>query len=171
MNTLRFLPIGSFSAAPGAWMGLPIRLPDCRTVFGEYLVLDKDIDLEAFGEVLGYLATHFEAFRRERFKGRESTDHVFNELHMVDFSVSDDPEALARGWMQSNMEEPFPEDDILFQFALVKLASNRFLWFKKLDRIHFGNLSFHLINREAAACYNALTTGRPYAGDLSASCF
>lgn len=49
-----------------------------------------------------------------------------------DFSSANDPHSTAMDWMQSHFVKPFKLYDApLFEFALLKIADDRYYWFKK----------------------------------------
>ncbi|MBV9141206.1 MAG: amino acid adenylation domain-containing protein, partial [Pseudonocardiales bacterium] len=82
-------------------------------------------------------------------------------LPIVDVSDDADPRAAAHAWMTLDVARPM---DLtvgpLFSYALIKLRSDRFVWYQSYHHIVMDGFSCSLIARRVAEVYTALVQGR-----------
>ncbi len=81
-------------------------------------------------------------------------------LPFIDFSAEGEPQAAAEAWMRADYERPV---DLLrgplFDYALLKVASDRFLWYRRCHHIVVDGVGFALIAQRMAQVYSALIEG------------
>nr|QIE07359.1 dimodular nonribosomal peptide synthase NecA [Burkholderia sp. B8(2020)] len=88
---------------------------------------------------------------------RQYVDSPPWSLPLVDFSAEADPKAAAEAWMQAHYERPV---DILcgplFHYAVLKIASDRVLWYQFYHHIVMDGVGMHLIAQRVAHVYSAM---------------
>jgi arthrofactin-type cyclic lipopeptide synthetase A len=82
------------------------------------------------------------------------------EVPFLDFSGAEDPQAASLAWIQQRFVEPYVLDGgLLFSFALLKLAENRYRWFGKFHHLVTDGWGTSLTAQKVAAEYNRLLSG------------
>ncbi|KAG0323428.1 hypothetical protein BGZ97_004058, partial [Linnemannia gamsii] len=81
-------------------------------------------------------------------------------LPFIDFSTEGEPQAAAEAWMRANYEQPINLlHDPLFDYALLKVAPDRCLWYRRAHHIVVDGVGFALIAQRMAQVYSALVEG------------
>jgi len=81
-------------------------------------------------------------------------------MPVVDVSEEPDPRTAALAWMAADVARPMDlTRDPLFSYALIKLRSDRFLWYQGYHHIVMDMFGFSLIARRVADIYTALAHG------------
>src|SRR5258708_2797172 len=115
---------------------------------GEYLEVLGDLDTGVFTAAAPLVVLEAEALRiRLRGEDGPPRQHIREpddwQLHIADFSGSEDPHAAAREWMEQDMRRPRGfRDGWLFTMALFKSGPDRSFWY----------LSAHHIAGEGSRC-------------------
>jgi amino acid adenylation domain-containing protein len=81
-------------------------------------------------------------------------------LDFSDFSDEIDPDAAAASWIETLFWQPIaPIDFPLFQFAIAKLAKDRFLWLQKYHHLIIDATGRQLVAARVLEVYEALSAG------------
>src|SRR5262249_13772151 len=81
-------------------------------------------------------------------------------LGVCDFSTERHPETAASDWIERVLRKPLgPTDFPLFQFALAKFATDRFLWLQKYHHLIIDGIGRQLVAARVAKVYDALSAG------------
>jgi amino acid adenylation domain-containing protein len=79
------------------------------------------------------------------------------QLPLLDFSAQDDPGAAADSWMREDVARPIDfNHDLLFTYALLRLAPEHFLWYVRYHHICMDGVGGALIAKRAAQIYSEL---------------
>jgi hypothetical protein len=88
--------------------------------------------------------------------------HAVNDvpvhLEFCDFTGKRNPEAAAAVWIEQLFWKPLgPTDFPLFQFALAKMAEDRFLWLQKYHHLIIDATGRRIVAARVASVYNAIS--------------
>lgn len=84
------------------------------------------------------------------------------DLMYLDFSEQDGADERVLKWMQQETARSFPIGGrALFQFALLKVASQRYYWFSKYHALLIDGCALTALVEWVAAAYTALLSGQP----------
>ncbi len=128
---------------------------------GGYLHISGAIDIQLCEQSLNQLIQENDALRiklqqsSEGFVVQTIEENV--EINLDYHEFSENYEAMA--WMHQQFKQPFKlEGELLFQFALLKIADNCYYWFAKFHHIIVDGYAISLINQRLAAIYNQQQT-------------
>lgn len=81
-------------------------------------------------------------------------------LPLIDVSGEPDPTAAATAWMQAAMDRVIDVGrDRQFDFALLRLAADRYIWYSRYHHLCIDGFAIALIARRVAALYSSLVAG------------
>ncbi len=132
---------------------------------GGYLRIEGSIETALFEKALNQVIQDNDALRILIHKGESLPTQSFAEnvclkLDFYDFSDQQNAHQLALAWMKQAFAKPFQlYDKPLFQFALFKIAANRYYSFQKYHHLIVDGWAISLIVQRIAAAYNALASG------------
>jgi amino acid adenylation domain-containing protein len=139
---------------------------------GQTLILRTAVDIKCFVAALERVVAENDALRirlveRDSDIVQQVVNEVFVHLEFGDFSGEREPEAAARAWTEQVFWKPLGATDFpLFQFALAKLAADRFLWLQKYHHLIMDATGRRLVAARVAAVYDAISAGvEPPAAD------
>ncbi|MEN8216499.1 MAG: condensation domain-containing protein, partial [Pseudomonadota bacterium] len=133
---------------------------------GGYLRIDGCIEPIIFEKALNQVIKENDALRIILHEGENLPTQTFAQnvrlkLDFYDFSAQENAHQSALSWMQREFAKPFQVyDNSLFQFALFKIATNRYYSFQKYHHLIVDGWAISLIVQRIAAAYNALATGQ-----------
>lgn len=82
------------------------------------------------------------------------------DLTDIDFSAMADSDAAAATWMRTDMARAFRLDHgQLYRFALLKISSNRYLWYAVNHHLINDGVGWRLLLGRVAAAYTAIAKG------------
>jgi amino acid adenylation domain-containing protein len=124
---------------------------------GGYLHISGAIDIKVFEQSLNQLIQEYDALRIKLQQSSEGfavqTIKEYVDFHLDYHEFSENHEAMA--WMHKQFKQPFKlEGELLFQFALLKIADNCYYSFAKFHHIIVDGYAISLINKRLAAIYN-----------------
>ncbi|MFD0278638.1 amino acid adenylation domain-containing protein, partial [Kitasatospora sp. NPDC127111] len=144
------------------------RLPKANLVFrvGEYLEIHGQLDPALFEQALRLVVTEAEAlhvrFTEEAGEVRQAVRPPTDWTPaLVDLSAEADPEEAARDWLAAAAARPMDLRERLFEYALLRLGTDRHYWYQGYHHIVMDAFGSVLIARRTAEVYTALTEGRP----------
>ncbi|MYW02256.1 condensation domain-containing protein, partial [Streptomyces sp. SID3343] len=147
------------------------RLGKGNRVFrvGEYLEIDGQVDPALFEQALLLVVADVDALHVRFVEERGEVRQVVRELgdwslSRVDLSAEPDPEQAARRWLDTAVARPMDlAEDRLFEYALLRLGTDRFYWYQGYHHAVMDAFGSLLITRRVADVYSALVQGRPVA--------
>ena len=83
------------------------------------------------------------------------------ELETVDLSAEHDPEGALTDWIDLRKTEVFDPAARLFSSAIIKLGSEKFVWYLSQSHLIADATSFALLFDAVASCYKDSVEGRP----------
>lgn len=128
---------------------------------GQIISISGHIDVTRFAEALRQVVSENDALRLRLFqKGprvfQEIVPYTETPLNYRDFVGSSDPEGAASAWIESTFWKPLrPTDFPLFEFALAKIAPDRFIWLQKYHHLIIDATGRQIVTARTAAIYNA----------------
>ncbi len=85
-------------------------------------------------------------------------------LAILDFSTETHPQAAAEAWMKADYQKPIDlSKDSLFGYALLKVESDKFLWYQRYHHIAMDGFGRALVAQRVADVYNAMVQGKEIA--------
>jgi amino acid adenylation domain-containing protein len=160
-------PLGS--GQTGIWFDQMLRPDSPLYNMGGYLRIDGPVDTAAFEAALGVLVARNDALRitlrgaEDDLPLQEVQDGIAWKLPLLE--LRDD--AAAENWMRERMNVPLPLLDApLFEFALLKVADDRWYWFHKYHHVIIDAYAHSLLVGQLARVYTGLMRGT--AGEWSA---
>ncbi len=87
--------------------------------------------------------------------------HVPYTMEICDFSQHPDPERAAKAWIEPRMQRVFKPGECLFESALIKLATTKWIWFHNVHHIISDGLTLALMFHRMSEFY-----GRSLDADL-----
>jgi len=144
------------------------RLNTANRVYklGEYAEIYGPIDPALFETALRRVVGEADSLHVRFVEGGDGPLQVTEPssewmMPVVDVSKESDPSAAAWEWLTSDVARPMNLScGPLFSYALIKLESNRFLWYQSYHHIVMDRFSFALIARRTAETYTALARGQ-----------
>ncbi|MBM7168688.1 non-ribosomal peptide synthetase, partial [Streptomyces sp. G44] len=138
---------------------------NCVFRVGEYLEIHGGVDPELFARALRLVVAEAEAlhvrFVEEPGEVRQALrEPVGWPFAVTDLSAEPDPERAAHAWMDTAVTRPMNlTEDPLFEYALLKLGSDRFWWYQGYHHAVMDAFGSLLITRRVADVYTALAGG------------
>ncbi|RKZ91698.1 MAG: non-ribosomal peptide synthetase [Candidatus Parabeggiatoa sp. nov. 1] len=133
---------------------------------GGYLRIDGTIDQALFEKALNQVIKENDALRIRLHEGKSLPTQTFAEniclkLDFYEFEDKENAHELALAWMKQAFAKPFQiYDNPLFQFALFKIATNRYYSFQKYHHLIVDGWAISLVVQRVSAAYNALASGQ-----------
>ncbi|MGH3686838.1 MAG: condensation domain-containing protein, partial [Pseudonocardiaceae bacterium] len=133
---------------------------------GEYIEIYGPVDPVLFEAALRQVVGEIDSLHVRFVETGDGPRQIFkpsSEWLMPFTDVSDEPEpyTVARTWMTADVAQPM---DLtvgpLFSYALIKLGSDRFMWYQGYHRIVMDEFGFSLVAQRIAEIYTALVSGR-----------
>ncbi|MET7382994.1 amino acid adenylation domain-containing protein [Streptomyces sp. NPDC005526] len=161
------------AAQAGIWFAQQLDPQNPIYNAAEYLDIRGDIDAGILERALRILVGEAEALRMRVVEDGEGLWQITDPdprwtLERLDLKGEEDPEAAAEEWMRSVLAEPVdPRHDLLFRFALLRVAADRCFWFYRYHHVTVDGFAVALLARRAADLYTALAAGEePPAGEF-----
>ncbi|MGH3784694.1 MAG: amino acid adenylation domain-containing protein, partial [Pseudonocardiaceae bacterium] len=132
---------------------------------GEYVEISGPVDPVLFEAVLREIVGEVDALHVRFVEGSDGPRQVFQTssdwlMSVVDVSEESDPSAAAHAWMTADVARPMVlTRGPLFSYALIKLQSDRFLWYQGYHHIVMDGFGLSIIARRMAEVYTALAHG------------
>ncbi|WP_244884726.1 condensation domain-containing protein, partial [Paraburkholderia mimosarum] len=153
------------SAQTEIWLAEQIN--PCSPVhnIGQYTEIRGCIDPAVFEESLRAVVQEAEALRCRLIEANGSlrafvAPSLDWSLPTIDFSSKAAPTREATRWMEVNFEIPFDmKQDPLFYYALLKIASDRFIWYQRYHHSVMDGHSGVLVARRVAHFYSMRIRG------------
>ncbi|MGB9279721.1 MAG: amino acid adenylation domain-containing protein [Pseudonocardiaceae bacterium] len=133
----------------------------------DYVEIYGPIDPVLFEAALRRVVEEADSLHVRFVEGSDGPQQVVTPLvkwlmPFVDVSEEPDPRTTGQAWMTSDVDRPM---DLalgpLFSYALIKLRSDRFLWYQGYHHIVIDRFGFALVARRVAEVYTALACGLP----------
>ncbi|MEU6990937.1 amino acid adenylation domain-containing protein [Streptomyces sp. NPDC046465] len=145
------------------------RLGEANRVFrvGEFLEIHGPVDPALFEQALLLVVAEADALHVGFVEERGEVRQVVREIgdwspSLVDLSAEPDPERAARDWLDDAVARPMDlAEDRLFEYALLRLAADRFYWYQGYHHAVMDAFGSLLITRRVADVYTALVQGGP----------
>ncbi|HZU31810.1 MAG TPA: amino acid adenylation domain-containing protein, partial [Candidatus Angelobacter sp.] len=151
------------SAAQSAiWVAQRIDPASPAYNIAEYVAIRGPLRPDLFASALRQLVNECDALRlRIAIRAEGVRQYVADlsdwQLPLIDFSVQNDPGAAADAWMREETARPIDFDhDLLFTYALLRLAPEHFLWYVRYHHICMDGAGGALIAKRAAQIYSEL---------------
>ncbi|MBV9162616.1 MAG: amino acid adenylation domain-containing protein, partial [Pseudonocardiales bacterium] len=143
------------------------RLNTANRVYklGEYIEIYGPVDPVLFETTLRRVVREVDSLHvlfAESGEGPQQVVEAFSGwlMPVVDVSEEPDPRTAALAWMTADVARPMDlTRGPLFSYALIKLRSDRFLWYQGYHHIVMDMFGFSLIARRVADIYTALAHG------------
>ncbi|MBL3669465.1 amino acid adenylation domain-containing protein, partial [Streptomyces sp. M2CJ-2] len=157
------------AAQTGVWFAQQLNPQNTVFNIGQFFEVDGPVDQRLFETALRRVVAEAETLR-VRFAELDGTPVQYvvpaEELdwqpHTVDVSEEPDPWAAARDWMDRDLARPLdPAHDLLFLFALFKVAEDRYIWLHRYHHLLVDGFTIALIAERVAAVYSALAADSP----------
>ncbi|MGR9053338.1 MAG: condensation domain-containing protein, partial [Gammaproteobacteria bacterium] len=166
-------------AQAGMWFMQKLLPPEATLNIAEAIEIHGPIDPDIFKTAMRQTIVEAESLRlrlRESYAGPEQVIDPEYRGRFPYFDVTTEPDQLAAAqqWMHDELNRPVDLlTDPLCQFALFKLADDRFIWYHRYHHIIMDGFGAGLIARRVAELYNMLSENRvsatgPTFGPLSA---
>ncbi|MFK5970600.1 MAG: amino acid adenylation domain-containing protein [Candidatus Marithrix sp.] len=129
---------------------------------GGYAHIKGSVDPVIFEKALQQVIQQNDTLRIIIQAGQELPTQTFLEqvdfkLNFQDFSVKNNPHQDAIDWMKQEFFQSFQlYDELLFQFALCKIADNCYYWFNKYHHIITDGWGIALTVQRVATRYNSI---------------
>ena len=127
-----------------------------------YARIHGPIDMVIFERAVEYAITRHDALRivlveREEIPVQRILPHVPPALAFIDLSNYPDAEERASAWIRTAVAVPFSlYEKPLFQFALLRVATDKYIWFTCYHHLICDGLALMIVVQSAADAYNAL---------------
>ncbi|MGH3854311.1 MAG: amino acid adenylation domain-containing protein [Pseudonocardiaceae bacterium] len=144
------------------------RLNTANRVYnhGHYVEIPGPVDPVLFETALRRVVGEADALRVRFIEFSDGPRQVVESsldwlMPFVDVSAKPDPLAAAHAWMTADVARPMDlARGALFSYALIKLRSDRFFWYRGYHHIVMDGFGSSLIARRVAKIYTALAHGR-----------
>jgi enterobactin synthetase component F len=153
------------AAQAGIWFAQQLDPENPIYNAAEYLEIRGSLDIGLFERSLRRLVQDAEALRMHVVEDDEGLWQIADPdpawtLEQLDLRDEDDPETAAEEWMRRILAEPVdPRHDLLFRFALLRVATDRYLWFYRYHHVTVDGFAVAQLARRAADVYTALAAG------------
>ncbi|WP_338910501.1 amino acid adenylation domain-containing protein [Mycetohabitans rhizoxinica] len=146
------------------WLAQQLR-PDSPVYnIGQYTSIEGAIDPAVFEAAMRQVVDEVDSLRLQFVESNEGIRQYVGSpewsFPLVDLSAEADPQAAADAWMRADYEQPV---DILkgplFNYALLKVAPDRVLWYQRCHHIVMDGFGFFLIAQRVAHLYSAMCEG------------
>jgi Condensation domain len=150
----------------GIWYAQQLNADNPMYNQGGCVEIRGDLDLRLFEAALRRSVSEAEAFHL-RFCGDDEAPQLYVDksgqwqLHVIDLSTSEDPDAVAEEWMRTDMLRPANlHKGPLFTQAIFKARQRRFFWYQRVHHIAMDGHSLSVVAARQAQVYTLLTNGR-----------
>jgi amino acid adenylation domain-containing protein len=143
------------------WLAQRLR-PDCSFSIATCAQVRGPVDLERLARAVSLVVAATPVLRTRFIPSGERLIECVDDLaHIplttVDVADSDDPEAAAQLWMQQDFSRPrSAEDPVLCAFALLRLGSDRHVWYQRYHHIVIDGRSAALVPKRVSEVYESL---------------
>jgi nonribosomal peptide synthetase DhbF len=133
--------------------------------FGEYIEIYGPVDPALFEIALRRVVGEVDALHVRFVEDSAGPQQVLVPLSdwpmpVVNVSQESDPHTAAQEWMAADVARPMDlTREAPFSYALIKLKSDRFLWYQSYHHIAMDRLGCSLVAKRLAAMYTALAQG------------
>ena len=146
------------------WLGQKLNpeVPLYNMVF--HFTIEEEIEPLFFQQVFQTLFNHCDVLRLTftEFEGvpwQQVSKQENYSLPFLDFSQEKDPKAAAQEWLDLRLTYIFDLENCLFDSALLKLGSDRFIWYLNQHHLITDNWSVALLYRYLQAFYQQAAAG------------
>jgi amino acid adenylation domain-containing protein len=129
---------------------------------GQTVAIDAPLDESLFAEAIRRLVQECDALRLAVSLDGDAPRQAARELlspqvQRFDFSAEENPLASAEAWIEKEFWIPLRWNDFpLFRFALIKLASNRYLWVQKYHHLVIDAFGRQFVTLRVSQIYEEL---------------
>ncbi|MEU1177786.1 amino acid adenylation domain-containing protein [Streptomyces sp. NPDC005820] len=164
MTARRPLP----AAQEGVWTGQRLDPDSPAYNTAEYVHIHGPVDTAAFDAALRHVVAETEALNVVYVV--DAQGHPWEtpapadgwRLHTADLTTAPHPHTAALAWMHRDLARPVDlAHGPLFGHALLRIASEQYLWYHRVHHIALDGFGLSLVARRVAEVYTALTTGAP----------
>jgi amino acid adenylation domain-containing protein len=150
------------------WLGQVLHGDVPLYNIGGYETLAGEIDPRVFEQAVNLLVRKHDCLRtllvegdgQAGFPRQVLADEMRVEVPVHDLSGEADPRRAAIDWLNERIEAPFAlYGEKLFDYALLKLASDSFYWLHRYHHIIVDGWATALLSRSLGAIYTALVNG------------
>lgn len=131
----------------------------------QYTVIEGAIDPAVFEATLRQVLDEADSLRLQFVESDDGLRQVIGSpawsMPVLDFTAEADPRPAADAWMRTDYEQPVDlMQGPLFQYALLKVAPEQWIWYQRTHHIIMDGYAFFLIARRVAHVYSALRAGK-----------
>ncbi len=146
------------------WLEQKVHPDSSLFNIGGYMKISGEIKLDILEKAVNFLIKEADALRTiiDDTSEEPIQKYIVNidyKLPFHDFSNQSNSIEYSLKWLQREMTKPFKENDILFQFQLIKVNKNLYYWFTKFHHIITDGWSISLIHKRIIEIYNKLLAG------------
>ncbi|KAK9693534.1 hypothetical protein K7432_013883 [Basidiobolus ranarum] len=130
----------------------------------QFIEIPGIVDPTLFEEALSQVLMEAECMRLQFIKGENGVEQFVGPLNwtlpLIDVSTDANPQEAAEAWMRNDYEQPMNlQHGLKFRYALLKVATHRYLWYQCMHHIIFDGYGAVLVLQRAAQIYSALVKG------------
>lgn len=161
------------TAQSGMWFMQKLISPDSTFNIAEALEIHGDINPVLFIQALTQIANEAETVRIRLIEtptGPQQciTPQYDGQIPFLDLSNETDPKTTAWQWMHEEFSHPVDLlTGTLYQSALIKLATEHYIYYHRSHHIIMDGFSGGLMVRRVAGVYNALLADQPAPADTA----
>ncbi|MCK9921114.1 amino acid adenylation domain-containing protein [Frankia sp. AgPm24] len=149
----------------GVWLAHQLDTSGQEFNCAEYLAIDGPVDVALFRSAWVALSAESDVLRISSVVSDGEPCQVVEptaaELTSHDWTGSADPEQQAQAWMHADLARPVTlTEPPISTFALLRLSSERYLFYYRMHHVLVDGYSIHLIGRRLAAIYTAMIAGQ-----------
>ncbi|MCF7697205.1 amino acid adenylation domain-containing protein, partial [Mycetohabitans sp. B2] len=130
----------------------------------QYTVIHGGFDLALFKVALRQVVAEVDSLHLHFVESEEGLRQYIGSpawsLSVVDFRAEAEPQAAAEAWMRADYEQPVNIlQGPLFHYALLKITSEKVLWYQRYHHIIMDGYGYFLIAQRVAHVYSAICEG------------
>ncbi len=153
------------TAQRGLWIGEKVGASNAVTSIAEAIEIFGAIDPSHFQRALQQMVNEVESMRMRIVEVNGKPQQIVcpsydGEFPFIDFSAETDPRTAAETWMNAELNEPVDlRQDSPHHSALLKLAEDRYFWYKRGHHVAFDGYVGAMVSRRVAELYTAYVEG------------
>ncbi len=150
------------------WLAQQIDSHSAVYNVAQFMAIDGFIEPAIFEAALRQVVEEAQSVRLQFINNGDEVQQFVGSsdwaLAMLDFSAEANPQAAAEAWMKADYEKPVDlSKGPLFGYALLKVASDKFLWYQRYHHIAMDGFGRSLVAQRVADVYNAMVQGKEIA--------
>jgi amino acid adenylation domain-containing protein len=131
----------------------------------QYTVIEGTIDPAVFEAALHQVIGEADSLRLQFVESDDGLRQAIGSpawsMPVLDLTAKTDPHAAVQAWMRADYEQPVDlMQGPLFQYALLKVAPEQWIWYQRTHHIIMDGYAFFLIAQRVAQVYSAMCAGR-----------